>query len=213
MEQSLFHGVIPTLAKVKGQFLNERDRWKSSDIILKSQLHKHKKLLFRLIEEHGNYRQITNSVLLHKLLNNFVLKTLRNENTFQLSTKNKKLRNLRPKQSSYNSSNKNSSVVILDRACYKEKINRSINDGTSKGVYDIKENDNTLTELKSFQNFIYRNFKKHEKNKEVRPTSGQPTRLFATAMTHKFTDTKQININNLKLCPIRDQTGTHLYDC
>ena len=104
MEQSLFHGVIPTLAKVKGQFLNERDRWKSSDIILKSQLHKHKKLLFRLIEEHGNYRQITNSVLLHKLLNNFVLKTLRNENTFQLSTKNKKLRNLRPKQSSYNSS-------------------------------------------------------------------------------------------------------------
>ena len=313
MEQSLFHGVIPTLAKVKGQFLNERDRWKSSDIILKSQLHKHKKLLFRLIEEHGNYRQITNSVLLHKLLNNFVLKTLRIENTLQLSTKNKKLRNLRPKQSSYNSSkvpiihlssmqsidishmehhlkqcfvdknkyikkdiavdfetlcssvnkdmspdhkehfheflrsdkstftqnvyrtkgdtynllkplktnkdivllsgDKNSSVVILDRACYKEKINRSINDGISKGVYDIKENDNTLTELKSFQNFIYRNFKKHEKNKEVRPTSGQPTRLFATAMTHKFTDTKQININNLKLCPIRDQTGTHLYDC
>ena len=47
----------------------------------------------------------------------------------------------------------------------------------------------------------------------MRPTSSQPTRLFATAMTHKFTDTKQININNLKLCPIVDQTGTHLYDC
>ena len=42
IEQSLFHGVILTLAKVKGQFLNERGRWKNSKIILKSQLHKHK---------------------------------------------------------------------------------------------------------------------------------------------------------------------------
>ena len=92
-KQSLFHGVIPTFAKVKGQFLNERDRWKSSEIILKSELHKHKKLLSRLIEEHGNYRQITNSVLMYKLLNKFVLKKLRKENTFQLSTKNKKLLN------------------------------------------------------------------------------------------------------------------------
>ena len=42
IEQSLFHGVIPTFAKVKGQFLNERGRSKISEIILKSQLHKHK---------------------------------------------------------------------------------------------------------------------------------------------------------------------------
>ena len=94
IKQSSFHGGRPTFAKVKGQFLNERDRWKCSEIILKSQLHKHKKLLSRLIEEHGNYRQITNSVLMYKLLNNFVLKKLRKENTFQLSTKNKKLLNL-----------------------------------------------------------------------------------------------------------------------
>ena len=47
----------------------------------------------------------------------------------------------------------------------------------------------------------------------MRPTSIQPARLFATAKTHKFTDTKQININNLKLHSIIDQTGTHLYDC
>ena len=75
---------------------------KSSEILLKSQLHKHKKVLFPLIKEPGNYREITNSVILYKLLNNFVLKTLRKENTFQLSTKYKKLRNLRPKQSRYN---------------------------------------------------------------------------------------------------------------
>ena len=35
--------------------------------MLKQQLHKHEKLLFPLKEEHGNYREITNSVLLYKL--------------------------------------------------------------------------------------------------------------------------------------------------
>ena len=35
----------------------------------------------------------------------------------------------------------------------------------SKRVYVIEENGSTLAELKSFQNFIYRNFKKHEKYK------------------------------------------------
>ena len=52
---------------------------------------------------------------------------------------------------------------------------------------------------------------KHEKHKEIIPAPSQPARLFATAKTHQFTDTKQININNLKLCPIINQTGTHLY--
>ena len=111
------------------------------------------------------------------------------------------------------SRDKDSSVVALDKACYNDKINRLINDGISKGVYVMEENDNTLTELKSIQNFICRNFKKHEKYKEIRPTSRQPARLFVTAKTHKFTDIKQININDLKLRPIIDQTGTHLYDC
>ena len=43
-----------------------------------------------------------------------------------------------------------SSVVVLDQVSYKEKINRLINDGISKGVYVIEENDNTLAGLKSF---------------------------------------------------------------
>ena len=47
----------------------------------------------------------------------------------------------------------------------------------------------------------------------MRPTSSQPARLFLNEKTHEFTDIKQININNLKLCSIIDQTGTHLYDC
>ena len=47
----------------------------------------------------------------------------------------------------------------------------------------------------------------------MRLTSSQPARFSATAKTHKFTDIKQININDLKLYPIIDETGTHLYDC
>ena len=110
------------------------------------------------------------------------------------------------------SGDKDSSVVILDKACNK-KINRLINDGIGKGVYVVQENDNTLTELKSLQNFIYRNFKKHEKYKEMRRTSIQPARIFTSAKTHEFANVKQTNINNLKLRPIIDQTGTHLCDC
>ena len=107
------------------------------------------------------------------------------------------------------SGDKDSSVVVLDKACYNEKNNRLINDDISKGVYVTEENDNTLTELKLFQNFIYRNFKKHEKYKEMSPISSQPARLFAIAKTHKFTDIKRINMNDLKLRPILDLSGAH----
>ena len=46
IKQSFFHGVISTFSKV--QFLNESDRWKSSEIILKSQLHK--VLFYKLLD-------------------------------------------------------------------------------------------------------------------------------------------------------------------
>ena len=104
-------------------------------------------------------------------------------------------------------------VLILDKACYQETANSLINDRISKGVYVIEENNSTLAELKSLQNFIYRNFKKHKKYKEMRPISSQPARHLATANTHKFTDIRQIKYNDLKLRPTIDQSGTHLYDC
>ena len=88
------------------------------------------------------------------------------------------------------SGNKDSSVVILNKAPCKEKINRLIIDGISKGVYVNEENDNIVAELKSFQNFLYKNFKKHEKYKEMRSTASQTARLFATMKMHKFTDIK-----------------------
>ena len=54
------------------------------------------------------------------------------------------------------------------------------------------------------------NFKKHEKYKKMRPTESQSNRLFATMNMQKFTDIKQLSINDLKLCPVIDQTGTQL---
>ena len=94
--------------------------------------------------------------------------------------------------------------------CYKEKINRLIYDGISKVLHVIEEKDNALAELILYDNFLYRNFKKHKKYKEMRPTSNQPATDFATARTHKSTDIKQTNINDLKVRPIIDQTDTHL---
>ena len=61
------------------------------------------------------------------------------------------------------SGGKDCAVAILDTTCYKKRINRLINAGISKGVHVIEENNSTLTELKSFQNFIYKNFKRQEK--------------------------------------------------
>ena len=40
------------------------------------------------------------------------------------------------------------------------------------------------------------------------PTSSQLARLFATAKMERFTDIRQVNINDLKLGPIVDQIGT-----
>ena len=44
----------------------------------------------------------------------------------------------------------------------------------------------------------------------MRPISNQPARFFATAKTHKFNRIEDINIQDLKLRPIIDQTGTYI---
>ena len=47
---------------------------------------------------------------------------------------------------------------------------------------------------------------------EIRPVSNQPARFFVTAKTHKFKSLEEINVDQIKLCPISDQTGTYLYN-
>ena len=44
----------------------------------------------------------------------------------------------------------------------------------------------------------------------MRPVSNQPVRFFAAAMTHKFKSLEEINVDQLKLRSIIDQTGTYI---
>ena len=46
----------------------------------------------------------------------------------------------------------------------------------------------------------------------MRPVFNQPGRFFATAKTHKFTSLNDITVENLKLRPIIDLTGTYTYN-
>ena len=47
---------------------------------------------------------------------------------------------------------------------------------------------------------------------EMRPVSKQPARFFVTAKTHKFKSLEEINVDQLKLRPIIDQTVTYIYN-
>ena len=44
------------------------------------------------------------------------------------------------------------------------------------------------------------------------PVSNRPARFFATAKKHKFKSLEEINVDQLKLPPIIDQTGTYIYN-
>ena len=44
------------------------------------------------------------------------------------------------------------------------------------------------------------------------PVSNRPVRFFATAKKHKFKSLEEINVDQLKLRPIIDQTGTYIYN-
>ena len=105
---------------------------------------------------------------------------------------------------------KDSSVVMLNRKDYDEKLENMIQDGINNGTY-IETDDTTLQDLKLFQSFLYRNFKTHKKYKEMIPSSNQPARLFATAKTHKLKNNDEITISNLKFRAIIDQTGTYTH--
>ena len=44
----------------------------------------------------------------------------------------------------------------------------------------------------------------------MRPRSNQPGWIFATANIHNFESIRAITLEQLKLCPIIDQTGTYI---
>ena len=102
---------------------------------------------------------------------------------------------------------KESCTIILNKTDYVREVNNII-EGIQQGKY-IETIDTTQGDLKHFQDFLYRHFKKSEHYDQMRPVSNQPGRLFATAKTHKFTSLNNITVENLKLRPIIDLTGTY----
>ena len=89
---------------------------------------------------------------------------------------------------------KNSSIVILDTKDYIVKLKNIIQDSISKGTYEIKQED-TLQNVKCFQDFLRRNVNDYEHYKEMYPKSNQPARTYSTAKTQKFNNINEMNLN------------------
>ena len=98
------------------------------------------------------------------------------------------------------SADKESCTVILNKTDYVKKVNAMISEGISKGKY-VETVNNTHTDLKRFQDFLYRNFYKKKYYDGMRPVSNQPARFSTTAETHKFDTIEDINVKDLKLRP------------
>ena len=86
-----------------------------------------------------------------------------------------------------------------------------IDEGIASGKF-VEASDTTHTDLKRFQDFLFRHFKDKKCYDEMRPVSSQSSRFFATAKTHKFKSLDEINIDQLKLRPIIAQTSTYIYN-
>ena len=86
-----------------------------------------------------------------------------------------------------------------------------IEEGIANGRYVVTA-DNTLRDLKPFQDFLTWNFKSSLLLSKIKPTSNQPAFLYGTAKTHKFQNPEQITKDNLKLWPIVSTCGTFYYE-
>ena len=86
-----------------------------------------------------------------------------------------------------------------------------IDEVISKGKY-VETVDSAHKDLKHFHDFLYRNFHKTKYYDGMLPIANQPARFFATTKTYKFDSIQDINVKDLKLRPIIDQTGTYIHD-
>ena len=127
------------------------------------------------------------------------------DNTFKLLNRLRKNENI-----VVISADKESCTVILNKTDYVNKVNAMMSKGISKGKF-VETVDSTHQDLKHFQDFLYRHFYKTKYYDGMHPVSNQPARFLATAKTHKFDTIEDINVKDLKLRPIIDQTGTFIY--
>ena len=91
---------------------------------------------------------------------------------------------------------KDSSVIIMQRADHVDKLETMIEEGITNGRYVVTE-DNTLKDLKPFQDFLTRNFMSSLPLSKIKPTSNQPAFLYGTDKTHKFQNPEQITKDRL----------------
>ena len=94
---------------------------------------------------------------------------------------------------------------------YVTKMEEMKNNDIQKEVYAETE-DNTLRDLKRFQDFLYQNFKNNEHYNKMYSTSNQPAQLYGTAKTRKNENIDAINVQSLNFRPIIAQTGTCTYN-
>ena len=105
---------------------------------------------------------------------------------------------------------KDSSIVIMDRVDYNDKLQLMIDEGILKGIY-APTTDETLSDLNKFNSFVYRYFRNCDNYDNMRATSNQPAQLYGTAKTHKFMDNSEITVGSLKFRPIISQVGTYTH--
>ena len=76
-----------------------------------------------------------------------------------------------------------------------------IENGITECTY-VEISDNTLCDLKRFQDFLYHHLHKKKDYEAIRPCSNQPGCFFATAKTQEFESIEDISLESLKLRPI-----------
>ena len=95
--------------------------------------------------------------------------------------------------------NRDSSVIVMDRIDYNNIIQKKIVHGTKKYIYE-ETADNTLIELKNFQDFLYRDLKDYKNYDDMKPVSNQLAKLYGTAKTDKSENLRNITSQKHKCC-------------
>ena len=95
---------------------------------------------------------------------------------------------------------KDSCVIVMNKSDYVQKLQDMIDEGINRGVYTQTTN-NTPKDLKTFCDFLYRNFKNHPKYQKIFPTSNQ----------YDFTELqKPINSQVLTVSPYNNSNSDQL---
>ena len=104
---------------------------------------------------------------------------------------------------------KDSCVVIMNKTNYVQKLQNMIDEAIEKYA---NSSDNTLKDLKHFQDFFYRHFKKYKHYDRMCASSNTPAKFYGTAKTHKFENISNVTVDSLKFRPTIAQTGTCMYN-